>query len=68
MPFATLDYEKELLKSNLSLKEKREDWFQTLSNDIYIEEAIRVLDDLQPNSGFKKGLTSKDKKDKLIKS
>ncbi|MBN8643194.1 MAG: carboxy terminal-processing peptidase [Flavobacteriales bacterium] len=68
LPFATLDYEKELLKSNLSLKEKREDWFQTLSNDIYIEEAIRVLDDLQPNSGFKKGLTSKDKKEKLIKS
>lgn len=68
LPFATLDYEKELIKSNLSLKEKREDWFQTLSSDIYIEEAIRVLDDLQPNSGLKKGLTSKDKKEKLIKS
>jgi carboxyl-terminal processing protease len=68
LPFATLDYEKELIKNNLSLKEKREDWFQTLSSDIYIEEAIRVLDDLQPNSGLKKGLTSKDKKEKLIKS
>lgn len=68
LPFATLEYEKELIKNNLSLKEKREDWFQTLSSDIYIEEAIRVLDDLQPNSGLKKGLTSKDKKEKLIKS
>lgn len=68
LPFATLDYEKELIKNNLSLKEKREDWFQTLSNDIYIEEAIRVLDDLQPNNGLKKGLTSKDKREKLIKS
>lgn len=68
LPFETLNSEKELVKNNLSLKEKREDWFQTLSNDIYIEEAIRVLDDLQPNNGLKKGLTSKDKREKLIKS
>ncbi len=68
LPFATLDYEKELLKNNLALKEKKEDWFKTLSSDIYIEEAIHVLDDLQPNGGLKKGLTNKDKKEKLIKS
>lgn len=68
LPFSTLNYEQELLKSNLALKEKREDWFKTLSNDIYMEEAIHVLDDLQPNSGLKKGLTTKDKKEKLIKS
>ncbi|MBL7885476.1 MAG: carboxy terminal-processing peptidase [Flavobacterium sp.] len=68
LPFATLDYEKELLKNNTTLKEKREDWFKTLSNDIYVEEAIKVLDDLQPNGGIKKGLSSKDKKEKLIKS
>ncbi len=68
LPFSPSEYEKDLINNNLSLKEKREDWFQTLSSDIYIEEAIRVLDDLQPNNGFKKGLTSKDKKEKLIKS
>jgi carboxyl-terminal processing protease len=68
LPFTTLNYEQELLKSNLELKEKREDWFKTLSNDIYMEEAIHVLDDLQSNSGLKKGLTNKDKKEKLIKS
>lgn len=68
LPFTTLNYEQELLKSNLALKEKREDWFKTLSNDIYMEEAIHVLDDLQPNNGLKKGLTTKDKKEKLIKS
>ncbi len=68
LPFTTLNYEQELLKSNLALKEKREDWFKTLANDIYMEEAIHVLDDLQPNNGLKKGLTTKDKKEKLIKS
>lgn len=68
LPFATLDYEKELLKNNTTLKEKREDWFKTLSNDIYVEEAIKVLDDLQSNGGIKKGLSSKDKNEKLIKS
>ena len=68
LPFTTLNYEQEILKSNLALKEKREDWFKTLSNDIYMEEAIHVLDDLQSNNGLKKGLTTKDKKEKLIKS
>jgi carboxyl-terminal processing protease len=49
------------------LKEKRERWHESLSKDIYVEEAINVLDDLQPKALVKKDV-SKLKKDKLVKS
>jgi carboxyl-terminal processing protease len=29
------------------LKEKRDRWHESLSKDIYVEEALNVLDDLQ---------------------
>ena len=53
------------MKKDQSLKEKREDWFQSLSKDIYVEEALSILKDLQPNA---KKLTNKIKNEKLIKS
>lgn len=65
--FEPLQYENEQMKKDPSLKEKREDWFKSLSGDIYIEEAIHILDDMQPN-GAKKGITSKDTKTKPFKS
>jgi carboxyl-terminal processing protease len=40
---------------------------KSLSKDIYIEEAIHVLDDLQ-SGNTKKAVTSKLKKDKILKS
>jgi carboxyl-terminal processing protease len=64
--FNSLPYEKELMKNDISLKEKREDWFQSLSKDIYVEEALSILKDLQPDA--KKEVTNKIKKEKLIKS
>jgi carboxyl-terminal processing protease len=65
--FVALPYEIDLMKTDASLKEKRESWFESLSKDIYIEEAIHVLEDL--NSSPDKKLTSKDKKEnKLVKS
>jgi carboxyl-terminal processing protease len=55
------------MKVDVTLKEKRDRWHESLAKDIYVEEAIHVLDDLQSGS-TKKGLTSKLKKDKLVKS
>ena len=66
--FTSLPYEQELMKTDLSLKEKRDDWHENLSKDIYIEEAIHILDDLQNKDIVKKDVPSKMKKDKLVKS
>jgi len=68
LPFTSLPYERELMKNDITLKEKRESWFESLMKDIYVEEALNVLDDLKGNNETKKGLTSKIKKEKLIKS
>jgi len=38
-----------------------------LSKDVYVEEALNVLDDLQ-SKGYAKGTAPKMKKDKLVKS
>lgn len=66
LPFTSLPYETELMKKDETLKEKREDWFQSLSKDIYVEEALTILKDLQPNTSGE--LTNKIKNNKLIKS
>ncbi|GAA4064291.1 carboxy terminal-processing peptidase [Flavobacterium cheonanense] len=65
--FKSLPYEEEQMKTDVTLKEKRERWHESLSKDIYIEEAIHVLDDLQ-SGNTKKALTTKLKKEKVIKS
>jgi carboxyl-terminal processing protease len=65
--FKSLPYEQDQMKVDVTLKEKRDRWHESLAKDIYVEEAIHVLDDLQSGS-TKKGLTSKLKKDKLVKS
>jgi len=67
LKFTSLPYEDELVKNDNVLKEKRDRWHETLSKDVYVEEALNVLDDLQPNS--QKGTVNlKDKKEKLVKS
>ena len=67
--FTSLPYETDLMKTDLALKDKREDWHKNLSRDIYIEEAINVLDDLQvKTSNIKKNVITKNKKDKLVKT
>ncbi|MBL0014393.1 MAG: carboxy terminal-processing peptidase [Flavobacterium sp.] len=68
LQFSSLPYEEEAMKTDVSLKEKRERWHESLSKDIYVEEAINVLDDLQPKEIVKKGVDSKLKKDKVVKS
>jgi carboxyl-terminal processing protease len=65
--FKSLPYEEAQMANDATLKEKRNRWHESLSKDIYVEEAIHVLDDLQSGSA-KKELTNKLKKDKAVKS
>lgn len=64
--FKSLPYEVEETSKDPVLKEKRDRWHESLSKDIYIEEAIHILNDLQTENS--KGLTTKLKKEKAIKS
>lgn len=64
---SSLPYEQEAMKKDLSLKEKRERWHESLAKDIYVEEAVNILNDLQP-AGTKKVASKKVLKEKVIKS
>jgi carboxyl-terminal processing protease len=66
LQFTSLPNETEAMKTDQSLKEKRDRWHENLAKDIYVEEAINVLDDLQPKGSVKKGVAIKG--DKPIKS
>ena len=67
LKFVSLPNEEEAMKTDVTLKEKRERWHESLSKDIYVEEAINILDDLQPKALVKKNIATL-KKDKLVKS
>jgi carboxyl-terminal processing protease len=45
--FRAIPEDEQLMQKDESFKEKRERWFESLSKDIYVEEALNVLDDLQ---------------------
>lgn len=61
--FKSLPYEEQAIAKDSTLREKRERWHENLSKDIYVEEAINVLDDLQSV----KGTVDLKKKEKLVK-
>ena len=66
--FTSLPYESEAMKTDLALKEKRVRWHESLSKDIYVDEALNVLGDLQPKGIPTKTNVAIKKKDKLVKS
>jgi carboxyl-terminal processing protease len=66
LKFSSLPYELEGISKDSALKGKRERWHESLSKDIYVEEALNVLDDLQPKSIVKTNIPG-DKKGKLVK-
>jgi carboxyl-terminal processing protease len=68
LKFTSLPQEAEAMKTDASLKEKRERWHESLTKDIYVEEALNVLDDLQAKPVVKKGVSEILKKEKLVKS
>ncbi len=67
LKFEALPYEQEIFKKDPALAEKKERWYESLSKDIYVEEALNVLDDMQPK-GTTKSAVSINKKDTKIKT
>ncbi|MGL2987020.1 carboxy terminal-processing peptidase [Flavobacterium sp. RSSA_27] len=67
LKFTSLPYEAEEYKKDPTLKEKRERWHESLSKDIYVEEALNILDDLQSKS-IVKTMPTKNMNGKLVKS
>ena len=66
LTFTSLPHEEAAVAKDETLKEKRERWHKMLSKDIYIEEAINVLDDLS-SKGVNSSVTLK-KKPNVVKS
>jgi len=60
LTFQSLPYEQSLFKQDTVLKQKRNRWHKSLSQDVYIEEALNVLKDLQATYQIKKVATIKD--------
>ena len=55
LTFESHSYEKSLFKNDTTdLKEKRVRWHKSLSQDVYIEEALNVLEDLKMSYPIKK--------------
>lgn len=58
--FNSLPYEKALFEQDTILKEKRNRWHKNLNQDVYVEEAIHVLQDLKTTYAIKNTETIKD--------
>ena len=54
LDFKSLSYEQKLMEQDSVLKIKRDRWHQSLAKDVYIEEALNVLNDLKMTYGIKK--------------
>ncbi len=50
LTFESLKYEQELFTKDPVLREKRDRWHQDLAKDVYVEEAVNVLEDLKLNA------------------
>ncbi|MBM1104683.1 carboxy terminal-processing peptidase [Aurantibacter crassamenti] len=50
MTFKSLSYEQSLFTQDSVLREKRDRWHKNLAKDVYVEEAVNVLQDLQMNT------------------
>ncbi|OUS11856.1 tail-specific protease [Nonlabens dokdonensis] len=48
--FDMLSYEKDLVKTDSALGDKRQAWIKNLKKDIYVSEAVNVLKDLRMNN------------------
>ncbi|MGB0896354.1 MAG: carboxy terminal-processing peptidase [Flavobacteriaceae bacterium] len=50
LSFSSLPYEQALIEKDSVLGQKREAWHKYLTKDVYVEEAVHVLEDLQVNN------------------
>lgn len=53
LTFSSLPYEVKMMDQDSILREKRKRWHQSLSKDVYIEEALNVLNDLKMTYAIK---------------
>ncbi|WP_299114347.1 carboxy terminal-processing peptidase [uncultured Winogradskyella sp.] len=53
LTFNSLPYELKLMEQDSVLKEKRKRWHQSLAKDVYVEEALNVLNDLKMTYAIK---------------
>jgi len=67
LKFDALPYEKAIFDKDPSLAEKKQRWYESLSKDIYVEEALNVLGDMQPKAAKTNAVTV-NKKEKLVKT
>ena len=65
LTYESLPYEKDLFTSDTILREKRQRWHESLSKDVYIEEAINVLSDMKMNNITRNKLADVDSKKKV---
>lgn len=56
LSFQSLPYELNLIVNDTILKEKRNRWHVSLSKDVYVEEALNVLNDMQTSYTIKNNL------------
>ena len=54
LTFSSLPYEDQLMVEDSTLQLKRDRWHKSLSRDVYIEEALNVLNDLKSYNDIKK--------------
>lgn len=67
LKFQSLPYEIAIMQKDTLLKEKRVRWHESLAKDAYVEEAINILDDMQPQGGKKNVVpASRAKKGKIV--
>ena len=59
LTFSSLKYEQELFTQDSVLREKRDRWHQNLAKDVYVEEALNVLQDLKLENFSKDRLASR---------
>ncbi|WP_424495230.1 carboxy terminal-processing peptidase [Salinimicrobium sp. GXAS 041] len=50
LTYKSLPYEMKMFSTDTVLAEKRERWHETLAGDVYMEEAIHVLEDMKMNN------------------
>ena len=60
LTFNSLPYEMKLVANDTILKEKRKRWHESLSKDVYVEEALNVLNDLKLTYSINKVAEVKD--------
>ncbi len=64
LAFTSLPYEEALMEKDSVFREKRKRWHENLAKDMYVEEALNILTDLQQE----KPVVNLKKKEKIVKS